>query len=144
MAKSKTKRLYRSEKNRMIAGVAGGLGEYFDIDPVIVRLIFVLVAIYGGSGVLIYVILWLVIPSQSDTKSSTEKNVEKGAKEIQDKAEDMAKSIKKNGNNKIFLGIFMIVIGLMLFLGNFGFVHIFNMWKLWPLVIIAIGISLLA
>ncbi len=57
------KRLTRSETNRVIAGVCGGLGEYFGIEPVIFRIIFVLLALPGGApGVLPYIILWIVMP----------------------------------------------------------------------------------
>jgi len=59
----KPKRLYRSNKNRMIAGVCGGLAEYFNIDPTIVRLIWVLLTLMSvGAGVLAYIIAWIVIP----------------------------------------------------------------------------------
>lgn len=140
---AKNKRLYRSEKDRMIGGVAGGIAEYFDVDSVVIRIIFVLVSIYGGSGVMIYMILWLIIPTESSNKSSTEENVEKGAEEIRDKAKDVALSFKKNRNNQVLVGIFLVLIGLLFFFSNFGFFSIFNIWKLWPLLIIAIGISLL-
>ena len=56
------KKLFRSETNKVIGGIAGGLGEYFDVDPTIIRLAFVLITLAGGSGVLIYLILWLIIP----------------------------------------------------------------------------------
>ena len=56
------KKLYRSVTDKMLAGVCGGLAEYFAIDPVIVRLIFVLAVIFGGSGILAYIILWIIIP----------------------------------------------------------------------------------
>ncbi len=56
------KRLVRSAEDRMLAGVAGGLAEYINLDPTIVRLLFVLLALAGGPGILIYAILWLVMP----------------------------------------------------------------------------------
>ena len=58
------KRLYRSKTNSMIAGVCGGLGEYFDIDPIFIRLLWVLFILAGGSGILAYIIAWIVIPQQ--------------------------------------------------------------------------------
>ena len=58
------KKLYRSVTDKMLAGVCGGLAEYFAIDPVIVRLIFVLAVIFGGSGILAYIILWIIIPQK--------------------------------------------------------------------------------
>lgn len=60
------KRLYRSKNERMIAGVCGGLGEYFDIDPVIVRLLFVALVLGVGTGVLLYLIMWIVVPEAPD------------------------------------------------------------------------------
>lgn len=57
-----TKRLYRSRTDRQLAGVCGGLGEYFGVDPTIVRLIFVVLSLAGGPGLLLYIILALVIP----------------------------------------------------------------------------------
>ena len=61
---SETKRLYRSRDNRMIGGVAGGLGEYLGIDPTIVRLLFILLTFGVGSGVLAYLIMMLVVPEE--------------------------------------------------------------------------------
>ena len=59
-----TKRLYRSRKDRMIAGVCGGLAQYFGIDPTWVRLIFILLLLAGGSALLVYVIMWLIVPME--------------------------------------------------------------------------------
>lgn len=59
------KRLYRSRTDKKIAGVCGGLGEYFGIDPVIVRIVFV-VLIFMGVGILLYLISWLIIPKQPE------------------------------------------------------------------------------
>lgn len=60
------KRLYRSNDNRLIAGVCGGIGEYFDIDPVIIRLLSLLLVAVGGAGVFAYIIAWVVIPSRNN------------------------------------------------------------------------------
>lgn len=56
------KKLYRSKNDRMIAGVCGGLAEYFGVDPTLVRLLFVIFLLAGGSAFLAYVIMWLVVP----------------------------------------------------------------------------------
>jgi len=58
------KKLQRSRGEAMIGGVCGGLGDYFGIDPTVVRLAFVLLALLGGHGLLIYLILWIVMPRQ--------------------------------------------------------------------------------
>ena len=56
------KKLYRSKTNRMIAGVCGGIGEYFDIDPTIIRLIWIMFALAAGSGIIAYIIAWIIVP----------------------------------------------------------------------------------
>lgn len=56
------KKLYRSTENRVIAGVCGGIAEYFDIDPTLVRLAWVLFCVLGGSGLLTYIIAAIIIP----------------------------------------------------------------------------------
>lgn len=58
------RRLYRSDTKRILGGVCGGLGEYFGADPVWFRIGFVVLAIGGGSGILLYLILWLIVPRQ--------------------------------------------------------------------------------
>lgn len=60
------RRLYRSNNEKMIAGVCGGLAEYLDLDPSIVRLLFVLLALTFGNGILIYLILLLVMPMRPE------------------------------------------------------------------------------
>jgi phage shock protein C len=65
------RKLYRSRTDSRIAGVCGGLGEYLDVDPTIIRLIFVLLALTGGHGVLLYIILWLVMPHASQGQSAS-------------------------------------------------------------------------
>lgn len=58
------KKLYRSRNNRMIAGVCAGLAEYFNVDPTIIRLIFVLVGLAGGPGLILYIIMAIVVPEE--------------------------------------------------------------------------------
>jgi phage shock protein PspC (stress-responsive transcriptional regulator) len=57
------KRLYKSQTNKVLFGVCGGLGEYFNIDPTIVRLILVLLVLFAGTGILAYIVAALVIPN---------------------------------------------------------------------------------
>ena len=64
---SDPKRLYRASTDRWLAGVCGGLGHYFDLDPTLIRVLFVLFALAFGGGFLAYVILWLIIPLEPDT-----------------------------------------------------------------------------
>ncbi len=61
---TEVKRLYRSRDDRVIGGVCGGLGKYLAMDPTVVRLIFVLLALAGGPGLLAYLILLIVVPEE--------------------------------------------------------------------------------
>jgi len=56
------RRLYRSRNDRTLAGVCAGIAEYFGWDPTLVRLAWVLLTLLGGSGILLYLIMWLVVP----------------------------------------------------------------------------------
>ncbi|OIP99663.1 hypothetical protein AUK40_00600 [Candidatus Wirthbacteria bacterium CG2_30_54_11] len=60
------KRLYRSTTDRRIAGVCGGIAEYFAIDPSLVRLLWIIFCLTGGSGVMAYLVAWLIIPERVD------------------------------------------------------------------------------
>lgn len=57
-----SRRLYRQPENKMIAGVCTGLGEYFDVDPVAIRVLFVIAFFFGSLGFWIYMVLWLIVP----------------------------------------------------------------------------------
>lgn len=67
------KRLYRSRKNRVIAGICGGIGEYLNIDPVLVRVIAVIITIFGGSGFIAYIVGLILIPLEPETIQKEEK-----------------------------------------------------------------------
>lgn len=69
------KRLYRSKTEKKIAGVCAGLGEYFNIDPVLIRLIMVLLIFAYGVGILAYIVGWIIIPEKP-----VEDNLNKGEK----------------------------------------------------------------
>ena len=58
------KKLYRSRDERMIAGVCGGLGEYFGIDPTLFRLLFIVAALFGGPGIIAYLIFLIIVPQE--------------------------------------------------------------------------------
>ena len=58
------KRLYRSRDDRMLGGVAGGLAEYLDMDPTLIRLAFLLLFLFHGAGPLIYLAMWLIVPEE--------------------------------------------------------------------------------
>lgn len=58
------KKLYRKVSDKMIAGVCSGIADYFNLDPTLMRLIFVLMLVFGGHGLLIYIVLWIIVPEE--------------------------------------------------------------------------------
>jgi phage shock protein C len=59
------RKLYRSRTQRMVAGVCGGLAEYFNVDATLIRALFLLLAVFGGSGLVIYLVMWIIVPDVS-------------------------------------------------------------------------------
>lgn len=141
----KKKNIYRSEANRIIGGVCGGIGEYFDIDPVIVRIIFVLLAIFGGSGIPLYIILWLVIPTESKIEEEPKDTIKNNIKEMKSKVKSVAGDLRtgdKDSSRQLF-GIFIIILGGAFLLQSFGIITGDYISKLWPLLLIFVGFLIL-
>ena len=125
----KERKLYRSQANRILGGVCGGIAEYFDIDPTLVRLIWVTISLFGGIGVIVYIASLIIIPNNPEQTPS-----ERGENFIKDKP--------------LFWGSILIVIGLFLLLRQFGLFYQFRFWhipwqSIWAIIIILIGILLL-
>jgi len=62
-----TKKLYRSREDRWVGGVCGGLAKYLDVDPIVIRLIALILVLCAGGGLLVYIIAWIVIPEEPDS-----------------------------------------------------------------------------
>ncbi len=58
------KRLYRSKTDRIIGGVCGGIGKYFELDPVLIRVLWAIAFFVGGAGLLAYILAWIIIPEE--------------------------------------------------------------------------------
>lgn len=97
------KKLYRSETNKIISGILGGLGEYLDIDPTIVRLVFVLLTIITGGvpGLIFYIIALVIIPRHQNFNIHKVYNVEKDNKETDSKTDKAVKNDDHATENKI-------------------------------------------
>lgn len=141
-------KLYRSEDNRMLGGVCSGLAEFFNIDPTLIRLFFVLITFFGGGGIFFYLVLWLIIPSKSSVSELSRQNFEKNIQEMKDKAQHLAEDLKtgsKKSDSKQILGLFVILFGVMLLLGNLGILNLVKVWKFFPAaIIILLGLGILA
>lgn len=67
---SEPKKLYRARSNRMIGGVCAGLGRYFNIDPTLIRIIFVVLVFAYFASVLVYLIMWVLVPQEPEASSA--------------------------------------------------------------------------
>lgn len=113
------RRLYRSQDNRMIGGVCGGLGAYLGIDATIVRLFFVLLAFGNGIGIPIYLLLWIVMPPddlEKDTSFSS--TVRSGSEEIAAHAREMGEELRTmvrspNPQASLVVGAALIIMGVI-------------------------------
>lgn len=148
--------LYRSETNRVIAGVSGGLGEYFNVDATIIRVLFILMTVFGGSGLIIYLVLWLIIPSKSgspkDSKDAIRSNLEDMKTTTQTFAHNISKPSKDGKdkqslrsddlNSRFWWALFIIIAGFFFLLNNYGLLEI-DLEKLWPVVLIIFGLAII-
>jgi phage shock protein C len=145
--KAETKKIYRSSDDYIVAGVSSGLADYFQIDTTLVRIIFILLTIGGGSGVLIYLVLWLIIPKKEgeNMKKDREKNVKEFATDLKEKAQAVAseirsetKSYRRRGS---FLGLVLIILGGVLLVEKIAPMEI--QWDyVWPGILVFLGLYL--
>ena len=136
------KKLQRSRNHRIMSGVCGGLGEYFDIDPIIFRFGFVALLLAGGSSIIIYLILLIVVPkeplvinanyNENSASSGTFDNFQQ---------QDLGKTDDADNSNRTIFGLILICGGAFLLLNNL--VKAFNIEKLWPAILVIIGLGLL-
>ena len=148
-----SKRLYRSQKERMIWGVAGGLAEYFGIDPVIVRIAFVILFLAGGFTIILYPILAVIMPKASNGSSggSGDYRDEFGRQSRKTSYQDSSDGPPgAGGYGSSSVGVQSKVLPIAL--GALGLialcVQIFGFWwiswgTVWPLALIALGVGLM-
>jgi phage shock protein C len=142
------KRLYRSKENKVIGGVCGGIGDYFDLDPVWVRLVFVLLIFAEGIGLLAYLIAWIMIPSNPEQKDTKRTKAEEVADKVVSKVEKVTpkvvakleKATPDNSHATFIIGIIIVLIGLAFLLHNMF--KWFSFHYIWPMAIIVLGIYL--
>jgi phage shock protein PspC (stress-responsive transcriptional regulator) len=134
------KGLYRSSNQTVIGGVAAGIAEHLNTDPIIIRIIFSILALFGG-GVLIYVILWIVLPSYETTHFEVPNPPSMKNKNTTQNTNIQYPVYHRNKENgSLIVGIFMITIGFIFLVDHFlhiGFRH------LWPILLLVVGILLI-
>src|SRR3989344_2331574 len=114
-------KISRSESSKIVACVSGGLAHYFNIDPTLIRLIFIFLTLFGGSGVLIYLMLWIIIPTESNTTKSMDENLRLNTNDLRNSANKLANNFRNNIPGEIshaVVGIIIIAFGLVVLLGN--------------------------
>lgn len=133
------KKLYRSKSDRILAGVCGGLGEYLDIDAVFFRLAFVLLTLAGGLGILIYIIMFVIIPEEGEEPKplDSKEYKENRSKEVKEIAH------RHSDRGRFIVGIILVFLGIW-FLAESFFPEFLDLSKLWPAILIILGILLLA
>jgi len=147
------KRLYRNRFDKVIAGVAGGLAKYFNMDPTLVRVLFVVLAFAGAGGILIYIILWIAVTEDPELgnfnfeNTKTEENMETDFNQSETRKDDYKDykpyhdyERRKNDGNLI-AGIILITLG-GLFLATRFIPHV-DFGDLWPLLLIVVGILIM-
>lgn len=135
--------LYRSRFNSIFGGVAGGIAEYLNIDPLIIRLLFVLMALWGG-GILLYIILWIVLPLEefSPEKLKYMENEPKNFTEGKPEKEHPQKPWEKSRNDgNLIAGLILIALGIIFLI--IRFVPRIEFGDLWPVILLVAGIALI-
>ena len=144
-------RLYRSTTDSMLGGVCAGLGTYFDFDPNLIRLLFVVLAVAPGIGIPAYIALWLLVPEASEKESTTlGERVREGADEMAEQARNFGDKLKNNSGSaapitSFAVGAVLIVVGIGFLLRNLGFTWmnwVARVW-VWPSLLIVVGLVFL-
>lgn len=149
------RRLYRSDTDRMVAGVCGGIADYLDIDAAWVRLVFVLLVFFSGAGIVAYIVLWVILPRESRIKATGREVMEEGVAEMGQRARELGEEVKeavttrrtpgaeRGMGGRLVAGGILILLGAIFLLENFRFMSWLSFRMLWPLILVALGIFLL-
>ena len=124
----KARKLYRSQVNKMLGGICGGLAEYFHIDATLVRLIWVIISLFGGVGIIAYIAGLIIVPPNPE-----QGNAETGNVVVKDKS--------------LFWGSVLVIIGGVLLLKQVGLFPSFNIWQIpwqavWGSLLVGLGLLL--
>jgi phage shock protein C len=136
-------RLYRSRTNRMLGGVCGGLGIYLNIDPTIVRLLFILLLFGSEFGFLLYIVLWILVPEEGREVTGEDRGM---GDRFRSMGDDIQEAVAEpHPQAGILLGAGLIIIGWILFLDQMDvrWLNWLDLDVLWPLILIIGGVSLL-
>jgi len=140
--------LYRSESDRMLGGVCGGLGNYLGVDTTLVRLFFVILFFGSGIGVLAYAVLWIITPSESALKKdmsweeSFKDTTDNFSERVQIVGQEFGSAMRKpHPQAGVIIGGSLIALGALLFLENLNIYWLrwLSFDTLWPVLLIIAG-----
>ena len=140
-------KLRRNPINKVIGGVCSGLADYFDIDVTIMRLLFVIAFIFASFGFWFYIILWIVLPIGQRTIDNGQQSTVDSQSQSQRTESQETDGVTGNGQSRqlkmksIITGTVVILIGLLFLVNNF--IPITWVWKLWPLILVVIGVVMI-
>ncbi|MGB2954748.1 MAG: PspC domain-containing protein [Anaerolineales bacterium] len=136
------RRLFRSENERVLGGVCGGLGDYLGIDPVFIRIFFIIWTVLGEFSVLVYILLWVVIPNESEVNAETRFTGEDIGARFRLMGQEISQAARQPSSELItFVGVGLIAWGAYYLLQRIGLTWI--PWDYtrfaWPALLIAAG-----
>ena len=107
--------------------------------PQFLEIVFILLTFFGGSGILIYIVLWIIMPSKLNSHKITEHSIKDNLAEIKLKAGNLSLS----ENSRFYWALLIIFFGFLLLSNNLGLFNVFELDKFWPLILIVLGLFLL-
>lgn len=131
-------RLYRNKKEAWIGGVAAGIADYFGIDPIIIRVIFLVLIFAVGGGVLVYVVLWIAVPEKIDYFNQDFNQTSRTEAPPSVPEDDKSGSWDQRTKGSLVGGIILICLGMLFLLRQF--IPAFSFEKLWPVLLIVVGV----
>jgi len=137
------KKLYRSRENAMVAGICAGLADYFNIDAALVRLAAVILIFPGGLSIWAYIVAWIIIPQKPLISSSVQESATDGNVPITAAGETPTEPAESEDKSRFIVGIALVALGVLFLLHSFNIFVWFSFFKLWPLVLIVVGLFVL-
>ena len=133
--------LYRSSNQAIIGGVAAGIAENLRTDPTLVRIIFAIVALFGGGGLLIYLILWIALPSYETSHTDYSKDTFMNDQTEFKDQKNTEFNKHDTGQGGLIAGLIMIAIGVIFLVHRF--IPRIDFMDLWPIVLLIVGVVLI-
>ena len=139
------RRLVRSPRRGMVGGVATGIGDYFDLDPVAVRLGFAALSLFGGSGVILYLVCWVVMPKEDARSEPVPDSAASPSMPSTPTAPGAAAghADRSEGRGRVMGGLVLICVGLVFMGERLMPIGWLRLHTLWPALIIIAGLFML-